>query len=80
YIFWINVPVGILAMILGAMILPKDVTTTQQPLDKTGAGLFAVLMVALFAGVFIGQQIGFLQPVILALFAVAIVTLIIFVR
>ncbi|MCG0636806.1 transport protein [Lactiplantibacillus plantarum] len=80
YIFWINVPVGILAMILGAMILPKDVTTTQQPLDKTGAGLFAVLMVALFAGVFIGQQIGFLQPVILALFAVAIVTLIIFVH
>lgn len=38
YIFWINVPVGILAMILGAMILPKDVTTTQQPLIRPGRG------------------------------------------
>ncbi|RRK11253.1 DHA2 family efflux MFS transporter permease subunit [Lactiplantibacillus garii] len=80
YIFWINVPVGIIAMILGAVILPKDVTTTAQPLDKWGSGLFAVLMVTLFAGIFIGQEVGFTQPVILALFAVSAVLLIAFIQ
>ncbi|WP_318767239.1 MFS transporter [Lactiplantibacillus carotarum] len=80
YIFWINVPVGIIAIILGAVILPKDVTTTAQPLDKVGAGLFAILMVILFAGIFIGQEIGFLKPVILALFAVSLIVLAVFIR
>lgn len=73
YIFWINVPVGILAMILGQVILPKDITTSKQPIDKPGAALFALVMVSLFAGVFIGQEVGFTKPMILALFAVAIV-------
>lgn len=80
YIFWINVPVGIIAIILGAVILPKDVTTTAQPLDKVGSALFALLMVTLFAGIFVGQEIGFTKPIILGLFAIAIVVLIAFIR
>ena len=80
YIFWINIPVGIIAIILGAIILPKDVTTTAQPLDKLGSGLFAVLMVTLFAGIFIGQEIGFAKPVILLLFAVSAIILAAFIR
>ncbi|VDG21066.1 MFS transporter [Lactiplantibacillus mudanjiangensis] len=79
YIFWINVPVGIIALILGQAILPKDVTTTDSPIDKLGAGLFAIVMVTLFAGVFVGQEIGFTKPAILALFAVALVAIIGFV-
>lgn len=80
YIFWINVPVGIVTMILGAVILPKDITLTQQPLDKVGAILFALLVTAFFTGVFVGQEIGFGQPLILGLFVIAAVTLIIFMR
>lgn len=80
YIFWINVPVGILAIVLGAVILPKDVTTTKQPLDKLGASLFAVVMVTLFSGIFIGQEIGFTKPVILGLFVIALAALLIFIR
>ncbi|MFC6182544.1 MFS transporter [Lactiplantibacillus daowaiensis] len=79
YIFWINVPVGIIAMILGQLILPKDITTNDSPIDKAGASLFAVVMVTLFAGIFIGQEIGFAKPAILALFAVALVALVAFV-
>jgi Arabinose efflux permease len=67
YIFLINVPVGILAIILGAMILPKDITLTKQKIDKLGAFLFAVVMVTLFGGIFLGQEIGFTKPVILLL-------------
>lgn len=80
YIFWMNVPVGILAIILGQVILPKDITMSKLPIDKPGASLFALMMVSLFAGVFIGQQIGFTKPIILASFVIAIIATIIFVR
>lgn len=80
YIFWINVPIGIVALLIGQRILPKDITVSRQAIDKLGAGLFALIMVTLFAGVFIGQEIGFTRPVILGLFAVAIVAAVFFVR
>lgn len=80
YIFWINVPIGIVALLIGQHILPKDITVSRQAIDKPGAGLFALMMVTLFAGVFIGQEIGFTRPVILGLFAVAIVATAVFVR
>jgi len=80
YIFWMNVPVGILAIILGQIILPKDITMSKQPIDKPGAVLFAVMMVSLFAGVFIGQEIGFTKPIILGAFVIAIIATVIFVR
>lgn len=80
YIFWINVPVGIVAWLIGQRILPKDITVTRTPIDKAGASLFALIMVSLFAGVFVGQEIGFTQPVILGLFVVAIVALVVFIR
>lgn len=79
YIFLINVPVGILAIILGAMILPKDITLTKQKIDKLGAFLFAVVMVTLFGGIFLGQEIGFTKPVILLLLLVAVIAAVVFV-
>lgn len=79
YIFLINVPVGILAIILGAMILPKDITLTKQKIDKMGAFLFAVVMVTLFGGIFLGQEIGFTKPAILLLLLVAVIAAVVFV-
>src|SRR5699024_5029719 len=58
YIFLINVPVGIIAILLGMKVLPKDITLSKQKIDKTGSFLFALVMVTLFAGVFLGQEIG----------------------
>jgi len=80
YIFMINVPVGIIAILLGMKILPKDITLSKQKIDKTGSTLFAIVMVTLFAGVFLGQEIGFSYPVVLLLFAVALLSFIWFVR
>ena len=40
--FWINVPVGILTMIAGEKILPKDITMSRNSIDKSGFGLFSV--------------------------------------
>lgn len=78
YIFWINVPIGIIAIIIGQKVLPKDVITTKQKIDKPGAFLFAVIMVTLFAGISIGQEIGFTHPIILTMFALTIITFISF--
>lgn len=80
YIFLINVPVGIVAIILGIKILPKDITLSKQKIDKVGAILFAIVMVTLFAGIFLGQEIGFLKPDILGLFIVALLAMISFIR
>ncbi|KRN98878.1 MFS transporter [Companilactobacillus kimchiensis] len=79
YIFLINVPIGIAAILIGMKILPKDITITKQKIDSFGATLFAIVMVTLFAGIFLGQEIGFNKPVILLLFAVALIDFIAFI-
>lgn len=78
YIFWINVPIGIVAILVGQRILPKDLVAQPQTIDWLGAGLFAVVMVTVFTGIFVGQEIGFGRPLILALFAVGIIALLAF--
>lgn len=74
YIFWINVPIGILTIIFGQFVLPKDIIKTHEKIDYFGFAGFALLIVSLFLGVFIGQQVGFTQPGVLALFALAIIS------
>lgn len=80
YIFWINVPIGIITILLGMKVLPNDITLTKQKIDGLGALLFSIVMVTFFGAIFIGQEIGFAKPAILALFAVAVIAFIIFVR
>ena len=79
YIFWLNVPVGIIAAIIGAIYLPKDITFTNAPLDKTGSFSFALGMVTLFGGVFLGQQLGFTAMPVLVMLIVGIASFIWFV-
>ena len=79
YIFWINVPIGILTIIFGHFILPKDIIKTHEKIDYAGFVSFAALIVSLFLGIFIGQQIGFTSPIILTAFVVALISAGIFV-
>ncbi|MTV82059.1 MFS transporter [Secundilactobacillus folii] len=80
YIFWLNVPIGIVTIIVGQLILPKDITMSHERIDRIGAFTMACFMVALFVGIFLGQEIGFANPVILGFFAVALIVGLIFVR
>ncbi|MFD1432549.1 MFS transporter [Lacticaseibacillus yichunensis] len=75
YIFWINVPIGVATIIIGQVVLPKDIRQTHARIDWLGFGSFFVTIVALFVGIFIGQVTGFAAPLVLALFAVAVVAL-----
>ncbi|WEV38465.1 MFS transporter [Lactobacillus sp. ESL0680] len=74
YIFWLNVPVGLVAAIIGAIFLPKDITFTKAPLDKTGSFAFALGMVSLFGGIFLGQQLGFTAAAVLLMLAIGLLS------
>lgn len=75
YIFWVNLPIGIIAITLGAVVMPKAFQTVPGSIDWLGFVNFSLMIIGLFLGVFIGQEVGYTQPVPLGLFALGIVTL-----
>lgn len=79
YIFWLNVPVGIIAAIIGAIFLPKDITFTNAALDKKGSFGFALGMITLFGGIFLGQQLGFTSVPVLTMLIIGLISFIWFV-
>lgn len=80
YIFWINVPVGIITILVGEKFLPKDIIKTGKKIDMPGFSCFAVTIMTFFGGIFIGQEIGFDAPQSLLLFAVAVISFWLFLR
>lgn len=80
YIFWINVPIGLLTILLGKFVLPKDFSMDRMKIDYKGFLLFTLFIFSFFAAIFIGQEIGFGKPVILGLFALALVSIAAFIR
>lgn len=75
YIFWVNLPIGIIAITLGAVVMLKAFQTVPGSIDWLGFVNFSLMIIGLFLGVFIGQEVGYTQPVPLGLFALGIVTL-----
>jgi len=78
YIFLINVPVGILTILLGQKVLPKDSTKSGAKIDFIGFVLFATIILTLFGGIFIGQESGYTKVLPLTLIILALVTMPIF--
>lgn len=80
YIFWVNVPIGLIAIIMGWKVLPADLIRVKAKIDVPGSSLFAVFIITLFAGLLLGQQAGYGNVWILLALAVALVALVIFLR
>ena len=75
-IFFINIPVGILAVLLGAKVVPKDpIGKALTGFDTTGSALAFVGLASLLFVVSEGQTLGWTSPAILAPAALAIITL-----
>jgi EmrB/QacA subfamily drug resistance transporter len=75
-IFFINVPVGIVAILLGAKVIPKDSGQTKLTgFDTAGAALVFVGLASLLYVVSEGETLGWTSAGILALSAVAVITL-----
>ncbi|WP_297133498.1 MFS transporter [Terrisporobacter sp.] len=77
YIFLINIPIGLFAIILGYFVFPKSKKKDiPLSLDFLGFILFDISIISLFMGIFIGQVTGFGVPLVIGLFILFVLTLI----
>ena len=78
-VFWVNIPLGALALILGVFLVPTSRDPKQSRLDPVGAGLSIIGLASLLFGIIEGPDKGWSAPEVLAGFAIGIVALVTFV-
>lgn len=78
-VFWVNIPVGIAAIILTAARVPESRAARARRLDPVGQVLVIVLLGTLSYGIIEGPTYGWGAARILACFAIAIISLAAFV-
>jgi EmrB/QacA subfamily drug resistance transporter len=66
-IFWINAPIGLLAIVWAARVLPAETPKKGQSFDVRGAALSGVALIALLLALSEGQQWGWTSPAIIGL-------------
>ncbi len=79
-VFLTNVPIVVIALVLGAWLLPKSADPNKTPLDRVGAVLSVVTLGALLFALIEGPVEGWTTPRILAGFALAITGFVTFVK
>lgn len=79
WIFAINIPFGILTIILSLRVLPRAAGDHHHRIDLAGIITFTVMSGALILGLIRGHEDGWTSPGILGAFIVAVVTGIVFV-
>lgn len=80
WIFFINVPIGVFAVLIGAKVIPSYGTKAENSVfDRTGALLIFLGLTTLIFGVTEGFSFGWTSPVILGMFAIAVISLAAFV-
>ena len=80
WIFFINVPVGVLAIIVARLVIQESRdTSAEQRLDLPGLIVSGGALFALVFGLIEASSYGWTSPLILSLFAVAAVGLVLFV-
>ena len=79
-VFYINIPVGLLALLLSVRFIPRDAAAEQtERFDLAGAATFMAGLVALLLGLNQGHAWGWTSPAILSLLAAAVVLLGVFI-
>src|SRR6202046_3504569 len=74
-VFWVNIPVGIAAIILTALYVPESRAAVKRKLDPVGQILVVLTLVTLTYGIIEGPSRGWSSPLILGCFGVAVVAL-----
>jgi EmrB/QacA subfamily drug resistance transporter len=70
-IFWVNIPVGIAAIVLAAVVVPESRAAHARRLDPVGQALIIVMLASLTYAIIEGPRHGWGSPLILGLFAVS---------
>src|SRR6185437_5495738 len=79
-IFWINIPVGVAAIVLTQMFVPESKAGTARRFDPLGQLLVIVMLVTLTYSVIEGPSRGWGSPLIVVTFAAAAVAAVALVR
>jgi EmrB/QacA subfamily drug resistance transporter len=79
-IFWVNVPVGVAALVLAGLFVPESRAARARQFDPVGQGLVIVVLAALTYGIIEAPSAGWLAARTLALFAAAAVAAAVLVR
>src|SRR5271166_6164191 len=77
-IFWVNIPVGIAAIVLTALFVPESKARRARRPDLVGQVLLIILLASLTYAIIEGPAAGWGSPVILGFFALAAAALVIF--
>jgi EmrB/QacA subfamily drug resistance transporter len=77
-VFLVNVPVILLAMVAGAVLVPKSKDPEEQPIDLLGVLLSIVGLSALVYAIIEAPNWGWTSPETLGMFGLAIVALVLF--
>lgn len=78
-VFWVNVPIGVIMLLVAGRYLPESRAPHARRVDGPGQLLMIVFLGALTYAVIEGPSTGWASPEILALFAVAAASLVTFV-
>ncbi|TCO46033.1 EmrB/QacA subfamily drug resistance transporter [Kribbella antiqua] len=76
YIFWINVPVALAALVLTALFVPESRAAVPRRIDPVGQVLVVLLLGGLTYGIIEGQRAGWGSPLIIGCFVLTVVALI----
>src|SRR6202046_4565511 len=72
---WVNIPIGVAAIILTALYVPESRAAIKRKLDPVGQILVMLTLVSMTYGIIEGPSRGWSSPLILGCFAVAVVAL-----
>lgn len=78
-VFWVNLPIVAVAVALAARYARESKNAENRPLDLRGQGLVAVFLVTLTSAFIEASDGRWTSPAVLALFAVAVISLVAFV-
>ena len=73
-IFWINLPIGLAAMILAALFVPESKAARARAVDPVGQILVFLALAGLTFGVIEGPRAGWSSPLIIGAFAVSVIS------
>jgi EmrB/QacA subfamily drug resistance transporter len=74
-VFWVNIPIGVTALVLGAFLIPTSRDPEQGRIDPLGALLSFFGLTSLLFGIIEGPVKGWTDPMVVGAFAVALVLL-----
>ncbi|MFK4083529.1 MFS transporter [Kribbella sp. NPDC020789] len=72
FIFWINVPVTLLAVVLAALFVPESRAMVPRRMDPVGQVLVVLLLGGLTYGIIEGRAAGWGSPLILGCFGLTV--------